>query len=68
MCTRFAVAVVTLASPVAGAATADESYLLDIESVVGARLRAMMPFLDAIQMTPEGPRKAAELAAGAKKS
>ena len=35
---------------------------------VGTRLRAMMPFLDAIQMTPEGPRKAAELAAGAKKS
>ena len=39
MSTRFAVAVVTLASLVAGAATADESYLLDIESVVGARLR-----------------------------
>ena len=39
MSTRFAVAVVTLASIVAAAATADESYLLDIESVVGARLR-----------------------------
>jgi ketol-acid reductoisomerase len=27
---------------------------------VGTRLRAMMPFLDAITMTPEGPRKAAD--------
>ncbi len=28
---------------------------------VGTRLRAMMPFLDAVTMTPEGPRKATDV-------
>ena len=61
MSTRFAVAVVTLASIVAAAATADESYLLDIESVVGARLRpapsaplAASPVLRLVWVDPTG--------------
>ena len=70
MSTRFAVAVVTLASIVAAAATADESYLLDIEGVVGARLRppsfaplAASPVLRLVWVDPAGVGVGAEAVA-----
>jgi hypothetical protein len=68
--TRFAVAVVTLASIVAAAATADEAYLLDLESVVGARVRppaapplAASPVLRLVWVDPTGVGVGAEAVA-----
>ena len=70
MSTRFAVAVVTLASIAAAVATADEAYLLDIESVVGARLRpapsaplAASPVLRLVWVDPIGIGVGAEAGA-----
>ena len=67
--TRFAVAVVTLASIVAAAATADEAYLLDLEGVVRARVRApssappaASPVLRLVWVDPTGIGVGAEAA------
>ena len=69
MSTRFAVAVVTLASIVAAAATADEAYLLDLEGVVRARVRApssappaASPVLRLVWVDPTGIGVGAEAA------
>ena len=70
MSTRLAVAVVTLASIVAAAATADEAYLLDLESVVGARVPppaaaplAASPVLRLVWVDPTGVGVGAEAVA-----
>ncbi|HYN05210.1 MAG TPA: hypothetical protein VE359_22365, partial [Vicinamibacteria bacterium] len=70
MSRRFAVAVVTLASIVAAAATADEAYLLDLEGVVGASVRppaaatlAASPVLRLVWVDPTGIGVGAEAAA-----
>lgn len=69
MSTRFAVAVVTLASIVAAAAAADEAYLLDLEGVVGARVRppaaplAASPVLRLVWVDPTGVGVGAEAVA-----
>ena len=70
MSTRFAVAVVTLASIVATAAAADEAAVLDLEGVVGPRVRppssaplAALPVLRLVWVDPTGIGVGAEAAA-----